>query len=84
MINVTFFQDIEHIEKGEIPMLDKKSWTSRGLRGIWGKRSPAKRGNKFPKIFISELTLFLPFTSFYMNQGRRKIQRIKGATTNGS
>merc|ERR1712223_652017 len=37
-------EDIEHIEKGEIPMLDKKSWTSRGLRGIWGKRSPTKRG----------------------------------------
>jgi len=37
-------EDIEHIEKGEIPMLDKRSWTSRGLRGIWGKRSPTKRG----------------------------------------
>jgi len=38
-------EDIEHIENGEIPMLDKKSWTSRSLRGIWGKRSntPTKR-----------------------------------------
>ena len=45
----SLFQDIEHIENGEIPMLDKKSWTSRSLRGIWGKRSntPTKRGNKF-------------------------------------
>ena len=49
-LNRSYFYQISLLNLGirEIPMLDKRSWNSRGLRGGWGKRSnntPTKRGN---------------------------------------